>query len=275
MPPSVFPVLSIEAALLLAGLALLWRLGVSPAALTRSVPSPLPKWDLPFISFLLFLWLVVAGGILGQVLAQGLFRWIAGPGSDPHRITIIASVGFQFGMLAGCLVFRALPSTRAYAVPTWTRPPTHTLRAGLATFLVALPMLLSVGFVWQYGMERLGFPPEPQELFDLFTHTKSPALLTTLIVLGVVVAPVTEELIFRAGLFRYARQRLPRWAALLGPACVFGALHGNLASFAPLVMLGIIFSLAYERTGNIAVPMIAHGLFNLNSIVLLFAGLDM
>ena len=40
-------------------------------------------------------------------------------------------------------------------------------------------------------------------------------LLGSLVVLASIVAPITEELIFRAGLFRYARTRLPRWAALL------------------------------------------------------------
>ena len=68
------------------------------------------------------------------------------------------------------------------------------------------------------------------------------------------------------------RTRLPRWAALVIPSCLFGALHGNLASFAPLVALGIIFSLAYERTGRIATTMIAHGLFNLNTIALILCG---
>jgi membrane protease YdiL (CAAX protease family) len=34
----------------------------------------------------------------------------------------------------------------------------------------------------------------------------------------------------------------------------------------------VIFSLAYERTGRIAVPIIAHGLFNLNTIILILAG---
>jgi hypothetical protein len=67
---------------------------------------------------------------------------------------------------------------------------------------------------------------------------------------------------------------LPRWAILLIPALLFAALHANLASFPQLCVLGIGFSLAYERSGNIAVPMLAHALFNLNTIALLLAGVD-
>ena len=71
---------------------------------------------------------------------------------------------------------------------------------------------------------------------------------------------------------------MPRWAALLIPALLFASLHVNwvtlegLASFAPLAVLAIMFSLAYERTGHIGTPMVAHALFNLNTVILIFAG---
>jgi membrane protease YdiL (CAAX protease family) len=65
---------------------------------------------------------------------------------------------------------------------------------------------------------------------------------------------------------------MPRWLALLLPSVLFAGLHANLASFVPLALLGVVFSLAYERTGRIAVPIIAHALFNLNTIVLILAG---
>ena len=39
-------------------------------------------------------------------------------------------------------------------------------------------------------------------------------------------------------------------------------------------MLGVVFSIAYERTGHIATTMIAHSLFNLNTIMLVLVGLN-
>ena len=126
---------------------------------------------------------------------------------------------------------------------------------------------------WNLLLYRLGFPTDRQEMLDIFTRAESPAMIVLVIFLAVVVAPVVEELVFRAGLFRFLRLRLPRVVALTLPAVIFGSLHGNLVAFAPLVALGIIFSLAYERTGSLAVPVIAHGLFNLNTLVLLLAGI--
>ena len=155
--------------------------------------------------------------------------------------------------------------------PAWSKITQY----GIVTLLIALPILTVVGLSWQYLMQLLGVPLEEQDLIAIFANIESPILLGLMIILAIVMAPVTEELIFRGGIFRYFRTRVPRWVALLGPALLFAALHANLASFAPLTVLGIIFALAYERTGSIAVPIIAHGLFNLNTIILIFAGVGL
>lgn len=38
-------------------------------------------------------------------------------------------------------------------------------------------------------------------------------------------------------------------------------------------MLAVIFSLAYERTGHIGTPIVAHALFNLNTVLLILSGI--
>ena len=143
---------------------------------------------------------------------------------------------------------------------------------GILTFVVAVPLALGAGALGVYLLERAGLPVERQELIDLFAEVRSPALLAFMAALALVVAPISEELVFRAGLFRYLRTRLPRWAAYLLSAGLFALLHTNWPSFPPLFVLGLIFALAYERTGSIAVPMIAHALFNLNTLLLVLGG---
>jgi len=259
-----------EFTLFFLGLGLLWRLVLSPAARARKIPSPIPKWDVPLIDFLLFLWFVLVGGFVGQFLTLGILPWV-GSATANTRV-IVAGAGFQGGMLAGCLLFRWGPWFRRSAAPTWTREPVSILLAGIITFFIAMPLVVITSVAWHFVLDRLNINATPQDLFDIFGSAKSPAPIIVLIIIAAIIAPWSEELIFRAGIFRYARGRLPRWAALLGPACLFGALHQNLASFVPLVVLGVIFSIAYESTGSIAVPMVAHALFNLNSILLFYAG---
>lgn len=264
--PASTPVFAtaLELTLIFVGLVLLWRHALSPTARATPAPSPLPAWEGPLSDFLLFLWLVIAGGVVLPMLVQPLARLT--PLGETARIMVV-NAAFQHGMLGGVLLYHRTFGRRHASSPLSVVP---SLAPGLTTFLISLPLIVLVGLLWLGVMKLIGLPPERQDLVRLFTETKSPVLLVFMIVLATVLAPVTEELIFRAGLFRFARTRLPRWAALLLPACCFAALHNHFATFAPLVVLGVIFSLAYERTGRIATSIVAHGLFNGYSILRIF-----
>lgn len=262
-------VVAVELALLLAGCVLLWRHALAPAArqAIRTGSVALAPWDIKLGDFFMFLWLVICGGVFAQLAATFLLKSVA---LSADATLILAGGAFQAGMLGGALIF-LLRFNRAPA----TRPPaggTGVFAAGLATFLIAVPVITATSLLWQALLELLGVAATPQDLIGIFANAGFSPLLLAMILLATVLAPLTEELVFRAGIFRYTRTRLPRWVALLLPSVLFGALHGNLAGFVPLAVLGIIFALAYERTGRIAVPIIAHGFFNLHTIALIFAG---
>lgn len=255
-------IVAVELVILFVGCLLLWRHGLGPAA--RAQAAVLPAWDLKTSDFLLFIWLVVCGGLLVQVAFVPVLKLAQ---LDSTTNLILAGASFHAGMLLGFGVFRLL--RRA---PTQTPPPARVIAAGLATFAIVLPVITAASLAWQFLLNLLGIDAQPQDLVGLFADANSIPLLALMIVVATGVAPVTEELVFRAGFFRYCRGRMPRWAALTLPSVLFAGLHANLASFVPLALLGVVFSLAYERTGRIAVPIIAHALFNLNTIVLILAG---
>ena len=94
-----------------------------------------------------------------------------------------------------------------------------------------------------------------------------------MLLVACVFAPIYEELLFRAGLYRFIRLKLGRMPALLVSGLCFGAMHANWAGLLPLAVLGMLLALVYEATGSIRVAIIAHGLFNLNTIILLLSGL--
>lgn len=254
-----------ELLMLLAGCVLLWRHGLSPDA-RRQAPA-LARWDLKASDFLFFVWLVVCGGFLTQLAALPLLKMAA---RGDTATLMLTGAAFHAGMLLGVIAF--IFTRRKAAGPAPAVIPVRLLPASFATFAIALPLITAASLLWQALLDALGMPAEPQDLIALFAEAKSVPLLVMMIGVATLMAPVTEELVFRGGFFRYARFRLPRWLALTLPACLFAALHINLASFVPLALLGVIFSLAYERTGRIAVPIIAHGLFNLNTIILILAG---
>jgi membrane protease YdiL (CAAX protease family) len=267
MSPAVSTtVVAVEFALLLVGLVLLWRQGLSPAARLR--PALLPAWDVTLSDFFLLLWLVICGGFVLQYGLGWFFK--SHPIDQPHQL-ILGTAAFHGGMLLGLLVYRLTFGRRQARLES---PVFRALQSGLVTFLVAMPVVTVVSLLWQGLLKLCQIPVETQEAVDLLRQTDSAPLRFMLLVVAIMVAPFTEELVFRAGLFRYLRTRLPRWAALLLPAVLFATLHLNLASFAPLVALAVVFAFAFERTGNIGTTIFAHALFNLNASLLVMAGVD-
>jgi uncharacterized protein len=266
MSHRVLAVYSAQASLTVIGLALSWRIAFSPRARLERPPSQLAPWTASTIDLLYFCLAVVIGAFLGGTIASV----VASPlGITGDRFIILGSGATQTGLLLGAVMYW-ISYPQIFAMPAMASP--RVVWSGIVTFLVSLPFVYGTAFVWIWLLEAAGLPIEKQDAIDLFLKTKSPGWLTFFGFTAVIIAPLSEELIFRAGLFRFFRTRIPRWAALILPACLFATLHRSLASFGQLVALAIVFSLAYERTGRIGTSMVAHALFNLNTIVFLLAG---
>lgn len=100
-----------------------------------------------------------------------------------------------------------------------------------------------------------------------------------LIVLAVaVLAPVTEELLFRGALLRALQRRMTPDAAVFVSALVFGLVHlvgdpsiGSLIAFPAILLLGLVSGYQAVRTGDLARSIMLHIGFNALSAVLLFA----
>ncbi len=253
---------SLELALVFVGVALLWPLVFSPAARARratTAPSLAP-WAAPLSDFLMFLWLLICGGVLAQFVVSFFLRGL----SDDGKL-VFGNAALELGMLAGIALHQlGLARDRA----SFVFAPLAAVRSGIVTFVLAVPIVIGTGLVWQFLLKGAGLPVEPQDMLGRLANAESRGLLAAMIALATITAPIAEELTFRFGLFRYVRTRLPRWAALLLPTCLWAAMHQSLTSFGPLVALGLVLSLAYERTGRIGTVIVAHALFNAHTVAL-------
>lgn len=264
---------SIELALVIAGAVLLWRFVLSPRARIERQASPLPVWDATGFQFLVFLLCVLMGSTTAAIIAQAGARHFEFKGD---AVTVIVGAAAQFGMLAGVAIYAMRTRQPFFRLAPPGGP--NIFISGAIVFLISLPILIAAAKAWELLLGFSGLPVERQDLIGIFAQMESGWMLALMISLAVVVAPITEELVFRAGLYRYFRTRIPRVVALVAPALFFAALHVNwdtlrgLSSLVPLVVLAVLFSIAYERTGNIGTPMVAHALFNLNTVVLILSG---
>lgn len=281
--PAQSVLMAVELALLLGGAALvLWLLGNQRTRQFWLGRNQLPHWPVTLPEFLFAVMLVFAGGFLTQTLAQAAFGPMIARAADKTGLELfVYGAGFHAGILGGCALFPRLRH-RLYADYGTQPPPIRSapampwpevVRYAAGTVLVALPLLTLLSLGWTELLRSLGLPDQPQDLIGIFTDTRSPLVITGMLLVACGLAPLSEELLFRAGLYRYTRQKLGRTPALILSGFCFGALHGNWAGFLPLAVLGMILALVYEATGSIRVPILAHALFNLNTVLIVLAGL--
>ncbi|MEI6862698.1 MAG: CPBP family intramembrane glutamic endopeptidase [Verrucomicrobiota bacterium] len=245
----------------LAGLGLLWWFTLRPAARGQGAPSRLAFWEVSSVYIALIIWGVFATGVIAQLTAEQLAVTL---GWKEDAYFVFVAPAMPVGMVLACAAFHWRARERGGPALFGA----DFFRAGLAAFLLALPLVAAVASGWEDILTLAGLPGELQDTVEMFLRMKSPVMQLALGFYAIMLAPFAEEWVFRGVLFRYARGRLPRWGALVLPAAVWAALHG-LTAFAPLLALGVVLELAYERTGNLAVPMLAHALFNLNTVVVL------
>jgi uncharacterized protein len=93
----------------------------------------------------------------------------------------------------------------------------------------------------------------------------------------VVLAPVTEELLFRGALLRSLLRKISPDAAVFVSAVVFGLVHvlgdpsvGSLVALPAIILLGVVSGWQATKTGNLSRSILLHMGFNALSAVLLF-----
>ncbi len=274
-----------ELCLLLAGLWLTGRMIFSPKFRARwGKTNQLPTWSVAPAEFAMYLFLLFAGGfILQSVLRLCFGAAIAKSGDRAGLEILVYGAGLDGGALIGWLLFpmlrRGWHADYGVSIPLDTRvsPPlswSKVLLYGAGTLALAMPIVILLSLGWTFLLRYFGLPDEAQDAIGIFSNTKSYAVVAGMLVIACVLAPAMEELLFRAGLYRFCRQRLGRGPALIISGVVFGAIHLNWASFLPLSIFGVLLALVYEATGSIRVPIVAHAFFNLNSILFILSGLS-
>jgi membrane protease YdiL (CAAX protease family) len=147
-----------------------------------------------------------------------------------------------------------------------------------AVLIGALVMLLFLpigwGLQWTTAelMTRLNFEPDEQQAVQALRLTKGWMDGTALAVMAIFLAPLAEEFLFRGILYTVVKQLgFPR-LALWGTSLLFAAIHWNLPTFLPLLVLALMLTLLYEKTGNLLAPIVTHSLFNALNFSLFYFG---
>ena len=248
-----------------------YRLFVQEFLSRRFLSLKAPTWRASLLNTGLLIW-ALALTILGiqEISRLWLMPWALNSNAPLAWRSFAQCAPLHFAILA-------LAGIKALLHHNWplgqqARPHSTPLLSGFWSYCMALPLIWLTSHLW-IGLlmlsAHLGFPSEapPQPLVELIQETNEPWALVALAVLAIVIAPLSEECLFRAGLYRFLKQHIPQRLATGLTALLFALVHYNTLSFLPLFLLGILLSIAYESTGYIRTPYLFHALFNAQSFI--------
>lgn len=183
-----------------------------------------------------------------DLLAHPASRWCVSVGSI-----------YGVGTPAFCLALRHIP-----APPAGPRRPMSPWSVGklymTALGLVYLANYLTLAITWLIEWLPGGTVTNPVDSLAAY-----PTVLNLL--LGCVIAPVSEEVLFRKLLLDRLRPYGDKFAILASALC-FGLFHGNLSQFFYAFAVGALFAYVVLRTGCLWQTMLLHALVNGTSLIL-------
>jgi membrane protease YdiL (CAAX protease family) len=149
------------------------------------------------------------------------------------------------------------------AVRAWQfglRPPGVGWRAACAMIGLLLVAFLLISVAWSEA-----FNPGKEKLLEQLGTNESALLLVLGAGLTCVVAPLAEEMLFRAYIFTALRNRAGTLGAAFVTALLFGGVHAGSApalDLVPLAALGFGLCLLYRFSGSIYPCIVAHSINN-------------
>jgi uncharacterized protein len=217
--------------------------------------------------------------VIGLVVSSAVGLSIA----DPNRLT-------EPGTLL------ALICSQNFAIIAWLalvarRKGMGSLRSDFGLVLRRSPAAWFSDIPWFFagiGLQLASLLPIGL-LNELYGHTAKQDVVKTadrasgwqvpLLALAIVLlAPLTEELLFRGTLLRSLLRKITPDAAVFVTAAIFGLVHllgdpsvGTLIALPAIILLGVVSGAQAVKTGTLSRSILLHMGFNALSVVLLFA----
>ncbi len=214
-----------------------------------------PVWD--YMDLALFLGAVLPSWALALALL-GTSRMVAPKLflSDAARTLVFQS--FMYIFLVGAL----------YLVVAWRYGEPFLISLGWTLPIPYAFLMLAAGPVLTIALSALGvLLRAPLDSSQIEVLIKSRASLAAIILFGVVLAPIVEEMLFRGFLLPLLVRSMGPWVGILLTAVPFALLHGvqNHWAWQPVLLIGIAgiaFGYVRYKTGSTTAAFLMHSAYN-------------
>jgi len=158
----------------------------------------------------------------------------------------------------------------------------HNYGRCILIVLIALPLVLLAVFalsrVSELTLEHLHaalhwkwLKPQSQAPVELLQNDWPAYVIALQAVMTLLIAPFSEEILFRGILYTAIKQRGHRLLALGITSFIFALIHAYAVGFLSLVFLAVVLAALYEWTKNLFASILLHALFNTVNFILIVA----
>lgn len=219
-------------------------------------PNDWPVWT-GFAALLGALFLAAAGGLIVDIPAIVLGVKITSS-HTPAGLALADTVVQDVAFVLAVVLFARLGRRTVRSWQFGLRSTPARRAAGLVVLTILAFLLFSV--IWAAVVNT---PKE--KLLEQLGANQTTLLLALSALLTTVIAPISEEILFRGYIFA----ALSKWRGWLPAATItgvlFGAVHvgsAPVADLIPLAVLGFVLCVLYRRTGSLYPCIAAHSLNN-------------
>ena len=234
----------------------LWSRNRSQPPSSQPMAAPL---TLPALMLFFFGGVVVLGNGCGILALSALRPWIQQAGSMGQAMATMLVYGAQ--ALPGLTVLHWLRRSEGQSGWQWLQWGLgwRSLPMALGTLLLTLPLVL----LTSWGVSRL-FPHVggSNPLLDLVLNSRDWTALIFFALTACVLAPLYEELVFRATVLPTMARSYGTGAGVLLSSLLFAAAHLSLVEFLPLLILGLGLGWLRLRGGRLSACVLMHATWN-------------
>ena len=217
-----------------------------------SVPwKPIDHWVGIFLLALIDVGLLIAASHgLGTQLAQSV-------------VLIFVQLTYLLPLIVVFAYRRVNPKSLGFAMFEWS-----TLGLGCGLLIASYIIILGHNLL----LTLLGVDTQGDQILQLFAGLDSPIWF---ILVGVIFAPIIEELFFRGFLFQGFRQRYGWVSGAFLSSAIFGGAHLDPVALIPTFILGFLLAYMYHRSNSVWPGIIIHVLVNAMGLCAAYAATQM
>ena len=206
---------------------------------------------------------LVLGGFFAMLVVQSVMT--AGTASEP-KVTLDQvlpnSLFFvaMFAVITAFLWFRGIDIRVAMGLNRV--PIIRAMAIGLGLIVAAFPIVMCASLITQLVLRQNAQEQELVTLFKQATQQSNSTGVSHIFIAGAVIATICEEFLFRGLFYTVFKRYIGAFSSALITSLLFAAFHSSLTAFPSLFLLALCFTIAFEATGSLVVPITMHAIFN-------------